>query len=250
MKKKRDNVLYAYEIHDPRAMTLIAAPVTRLWMDQTHGRFAYRCLPMIMANTSGWLIQNPSEFSLYWNGGAKKEDLMIKFANNCPDERIASHFGSGVLTFSLPYLFRTPKNINLWVKGPSNSPKDGIQALEGIVESDWSSATFTMNWKLTRPKHVVTFVKGEPICMIIPITRGLAESITPVQTPIATDQELKTSFSLWKHRRTEFLNQLANKDTETVQQGWQKDYFKGISPDGIIFENHQTQANLMEFKKL
>ena len=46
-----------------------------------------------------------------------------------------SHFGEAVLTFSLPYLFRTPRGVNLWVKGPSNWIKDGIQPLEGIVET-------------------------------------------------------------------------------------------------------------------
>src|SRR5579863_8910000 len=114
MKKAGDPTLYAYEIHDTKEMTLVTAPTTRNWMHETDGRFAYRCLPLIMANTSGWLIQNPFEFSLSWNGGSKKEDIKIKFANDRPDNRIASHFGSGVLTFSLPYLFRTPKNINLW----------------------------------------------------------------------------------------------------------------------------------------
>jgi Family of unknown function (DUF6065) len=43
-------------------------------------------------------------------------------------------------------VFRTPPGCNLYVRGPANSPKDGIAALEGIIETDWSEATFTMNW--------------------------------------------------------------------------------------------------------
>jgi len=45
---------------------------------------------------------------------------------------------------------RTPAGVNLWVKGPANMVKNGVQALEGMVETDWTAASLTMNWKLTR----------------------------------------------------------------------------------------------------
>jgi Family of unknown function (DUF6065) len=38
---------------------------------------------------------------------------------------------------------------NLYVRGASNFPKDGAYALDGIFETDWAVATFTMNCKLT-----------------------------------------------------------------------------------------------------
>ena len=37
------------------------------------------------------------------------------------------------------------------VQGPINRPKDGIAALPGIIETDWSPYSFTMNWMFTRP---------------------------------------------------------------------------------------------------
>ena len=36
------------------------------------------------------------------------------------------------------------------VTGPFNQPKDAIQPLTAIVETDWAPFTFTMNWKFTR----------------------------------------------------------------------------------------------------
>src|SRR5205807_231232 len=102
------------------------------------------------------------------------------------DDRIKSHFGAGVVTFTIPYLFRTPKGVNLWVKGPTNYFKDGAAPLEGVVETDWAVSSFTMNWKLTRPGLPVRFARGEPICMIVPVPRGLAEELDPHQAPIAT----------------------------------------------------------------
>jgi uncharacterized protein DUF6065 len=175
--------------------------------------------------------------------------LLTEFPGGNSDGRVVSHFGSGVLTFALPYLFRTPKNINLWVKGPSNSPKDGIQALEGIVESDWSVATFTMNWKLTRPNHLVSFDEGEPICMVVPVARGLGEGLVPVQTPLVVNQKLEAEYKLWQRKRAQFLRMLSDHDPSTVRQGWEKDYFKGISPSGKAFSDHQSQVNLRHFKK-
>jgi hypothetical protein len=113
-------------------MKLVPAPLERPWMDQTNQRFAYRCLPLNIANQAGWLLTCPCTFDLYWYGGDAKTDIEFRFLDP-PDPCVSSHFGYGVVTFSLPYLFRTPPGINLWVKGPSNAPKDGIQALEGVV---------------------------------------------------------------------------------------------------------------------
>ncbi len=34
-----------------------------------------------------------------------------------------------------------------------------------MVETDWTAASFTMNWKLTRVGQIVRFERGEPICI-------------------------------------------------------------------------------------
>jgi hypothetical protein len=164
------------------------------------------------------------------------------------DRWILSHFGSGVITFSLPYLFRTPRSVNLWCKGPANWIKDGIQPLEGIIETDWLASTFTMNWKLTRPNHLVFFEEGEPICMIVPVVRGLAESLDPVWAPIETNPELKRQFEQWRDSRDSFNKGLRTREPETVKRGWQRDYVKGELPDGSHAPEHQTRLQLKEFR--
>lgn len=164
-------------------------------MDQSRDRFAYRCLPLVIANQGGWIIRCPISFSVRWNGGPELADLKVRKLRNSQGQSdyIVSHFGGGVLTILLPYLFRTPRGINLWVKGPSNWIKDGIQPLEGVVETDWNESTFTMNWKLTRRNHTVHFEQVEPICVIVPIPRGLAESFDPVCQPLSTNPTLEKS---------------------------------------------------------
>lgn len=243
-----DRNFTAFQIYDVVHMHLAAAPLERAWMEATNQRFAYRCLPLNIANQHGWFLSCPCTFEVYWYGGDALSDLEIRF-DSMADHSVTSHFGYGVLTFSLPYLFRTPKNVNLWVKGPSNWPKDGIQALEGIVETDWASSTFTMNWKVTRPFEWIRFERGEPIAMLVPVPRGLLESLEPRIVPLSEDDEVNAKYQAWSVSRKEFLAGLSQRDPGTVQRGWQKEYFQGRS-GGATFEGHQTRLDLKEFRPL
>lgn len=237
----------AYEIEYGPDMQIRPTPVTRKWMDETDRRFAYRCLPLTIANQSGWWIPCPINFTAWWDGGETKNSLRLEFDRG--ETRILSHFGSGIVTFAIPYLFRTPEGINLWVKGPTNLIKDGAQALEGIIETDWASSTFTMNWKLTRPNNVVQFREGEPICMVVPVQRGLAESLNARQMPLHANPEVEAGYRAWSQSREYFMSALAAGDQTAVARGWQKDYFNAAGQSDDIADEHQTRLHLSEFKK-
>ena len=240
--------IIAYEIYEPTDMPLTPAPIARQWMNETQQRFAYRCLPLTLANQAGWVIGNPTGFTVYWNGGPRPDDVVLTFDNNRPEKRISGLFGHGVVTFNMPYLFRTPENINLWVKGPANAPKDGICALEGIVETDWTAASFTMNWKLTRANHVVRFEAGEPICMVVPIPRGLIDSLQPRKQPLDSNTEVAQAYRRWSADRDEFHRLVAAGDPNALERGWQKDYFQGRDPGSQRVEQHQTKLPVRPFE--
>src|SRR5438445_10865538 len=99
-------------------------------MDGTWGRTAYRCLPMVIANQSGWVILNRGLVTATWNGGRLSADCSIQ-APDCVKPPL-SHFGDGIITWRIPYLFRTPPGWNLLMRGPANLPKDGASSLEGV----------------------------------------------------------------------------------------------------------------------
>ncbi|MCZ2342700.1 MAG: DUF6065 family protein [Bacteroidales bacterium] len=238
--------LTAYQIYDHATIGLQSAPVERDWMEAAPQRFPYRCLPLNIANQNGWVLTNPVGFRVYWYGGALTSDLEVRF-DGPSDSAITSHFGSGVLTFSLPWVFRTPPGINLWVKGPANHIKDGIQPLEGVVETDWAMSTFTMNWKATRANEWISFAAGEPMCMIVPIPRGLTESLIPRIVPMKADPELHEQYREWERSRSGFLAGLKSLDQATVERGWQKDYFQGRTAAGDRFASHQTRLAVREF---
>jgi len=241
--------LLAYETEKPGEMTIEPAPVNRQWMDDSNQRFAYRCLPLVIANQSGWIIRCPVGFTARWNGGKRPQDLRFWFPRGRRETRILSHFGDGIITFTIPYLFRTSPGINLWVKGPSNWLKDGIQPLEGVVETDWNHATFTMNWKVTRPDTAIRFEKDDPICMIFPIARGYAEQLEPVVLPLADNEELLARYTNWRESRTKFNQMLRENNHEAVKQGWQRDYMLGIQKEGEQFREHQTRLHIRPFKR-
>src|SRR4051812_41456065 len=94
----------AYQLHSTTRQHLQPAPLERDWMDGANQRFPYRCLPLNIANQHGWFITCPCDFEVYWYGGGALQDLEIRFSGP-PDPGISSHFGYGVLTFSLSYLF-------------------------------------------------------------------------------------------------------------------------------------------------
>lgn len=240
--------IIAYQIYERVTVGIEPAPIDRAWMDSADQRHPYRCLPLNIANQNGWILTCPTEFEVFWYGGPAIADLEIRFLGPS-DPAISSHFGSGVLTFSVPYLFRTPPGINLWVKGPSNWPKDGIQPLEGIVETDWSTSTFTMNWKITRSFEWIRFSRGEPFAMLVPVPRGLVDNLVPSLELLSSHPELQQRYAEWDASRRGFLSGLKERDPAAIQQGWQKDYFQGKLPEGSTFAGHQTRLSVKPFSK-
>ena len=223
--------LICYQLSDV-APAIVPAVPERQWMDATPERFSYRCLPLTIANSMGWELLLPFAIRAEWNGGPELSDIEVTApGGETVDRFAASHFGSAVLTFQTRYLFRTEPGVALWVRGSPNRPKDGIAPLEGIVETDWLSFTFTMNWMFTRPGRV-EFAKDEPYCFISPVGYHALDNITPEIRPIASDPDLQAAYEDYKKRRLDFNEKLARNDEATLQQGWQKWYFRGQTPDG------------------
>ena len=119
----------AYRIVED-APTLRAAMRNREWMAETGERFAYRCLPLVIANTHGWELLCPFTIEAYWNGGNSRDSVEIR-AEQPYGGFVTSHFGNGVLRFHTGYIFQTDPEYSLFVSGPSNWPRDGVHALTG-----------------------------------------------------------------------------------------------------------------------
>jgi hypothetical protein len=222
----------AYCLHEGAArMPLVPAPARRSWMGETSWHAAYHCLPMVVANQAGWLIMNGHTFTVRWSGGDDLDALKIFYRSGAKPYPAVSVFGHGILTFQLPYLFRTPPGFDTLVRGPANWPRDGASPLEGLVETDWAPATFTMNWQITRPDHTISFNEDEPIAMVAPQPRGGLEQFRPALQTIDADPDLAAQYGAWAKSRREFIGvtRLAPPQSPRL---WQDDYRRGTSSDG------------------
>jgi hypothetical protein len=239
--------LTAYVI-DGHELRIRPATLERAWMDSSGERFAYRCLPLNIANAHGWEILCTAGFSAYWDGRPGIDAVHVDKGSSATAVA-TSHFGGGILTFHLPCLFRTDPGVDLFATGPINRPKDGIAALTGIIETDWSPYTFTMNWLFTRPNLVVRFEADEPFCHIFPVARGQLEAIAPTVCRLSENPDLERDYRLWETSRIDFNANLATPDSQAAQERWQKTYFRGFTPGGRPApEGHRSKLRLKPFK--
>jgi hypothetical protein len=242
--------LIAYHERGGADLPIVPATRGRDWIDlgARHGR---RCLPLAIANEAGWFVLNNRAFTVTWNGETSADGVTVEYDEDpAPRFRAHTQFGYGVVSFMIPYLFRTPDGYNLHVRGPANAPKDGIWPLEGIVETDWAVQTFTMNWKLTRPDHPVRFEGGEPVCMLVPQRRGELERFTPELRDFDSAPDVRAGNARFNERRHESLVRsfLAEHVPGLGHPGYEKHYMQGKEPDGQAAPEHQKKLVLAEFR--
>lgn len=234
-----DITVYCTNGHD---LLVRPAPSVREWMDETPEKYAYRCLPLNIANSFGWEVLCLAGFSVHWTGETGKDALIVEYDDPAHQPAI-SHFGSGILTFHVPALIRTKPGKSLYISGPVNRPKHGIEALSGIVETDWSDYGFTMNWRLTSLYTPVRFEKGEPFARFFPVDLGEMSNLTIRKTTIGEDTNLEQRHSNANSSRKDFLKQTQETRPERVSDQWQKTYYRGLQSDG-------TPAQQRHFSKL
>lgn len=243
--------LDAYSIHDV-APDFVPARSRREWMDEFTDRQPYRCLPLTMANATGWELLCPFDLDIEWNGGPNNEDVTII----SPDKSAfissfaTAHFRAGIITFHTGYVFRTPPGWAVWCMGPPNWPKDGIYALSGLVETDWLPFPFTMNWQMTR-KGKVSFKKGEPFCFFTLSEHIRLEQVAPKIKRLSSDVKLQHDYNNWTKSRSEFNAKLHAGDKEAVKSGWQRHYMRGEKSDGEVGSTeHLTKRRFKNPKDL
>ena len=214
--------------------TLRPAGRNRQWMDETPESFAYRCLPLAAANQHGWEVFTPTGVTAEWNGGDAPADVTVQLDDPLLMSKpgtAMTNFGSGILTFEMGFLLRTSPGWNIWVMGPVNAPKDGISALSGVIETDWSPYTFTMNWRFTRPGRI-RFEADEPIAHLFPVRRDLIEKVETEIRSIHSDPATFRQMETWRLSRGDFTQRLVSGDKDAAEEKWQKDYYRGFMPDG------------------
>lgn len=213
-------------------MAIRPASKERTWFDLFPDHFVYRCLPLVIANQAGLQLSMNFAFRVEWDGGPSPDSIKVTSRDPRASHYISGHFGNGVLTFSIPYVFRTPPGIGLVASGPANWPKIGAVALSGIIETAWSPYTFTMNWKMLEAGRAVAWDGGEPFCQLTPIDLNLIKEVQVDVKPLSADPELEQRHNAWAESRRKFNEERKTAPRTPGPSPWQKHYFQGKLPDG------------------
>ena len=129
-----------------------------------------------------------------------------------------------------------------------NLPKDGIQALTGLIETDWAPYTFTMNWRFTRAGVPIHFHRGEPFCFFFPVPRDLVEAVEPEFRAVSEEPAFKAAYETWQENRRKFNIDLNDPQSAARREKWQKIYYVGDMPDGTPgIGDHRIKLRLKEF---
>jgi hypothetical protein len=202
---------------------IVPLSLHRKWMNDTKKKFAYKCLPLNIANQYGWAVLSPADFSVSWYGGSGQEQVDVFSSDpELLDRVIVSHFGEATFTIQPDFIIQTPENYSLYIRGVPNEINSVIRPLDAIVETDWLPFTFSYNYKFAET-GVVDFKKNDPLFIFFPIERNSVENFKLRQVDIEESQDLYQDFLDYSNSRLGF-----NKDKNNG--GHQRFYQDGRGP--------------------
>lgn len=202
----------------------------------------YRCLPLSIGNTQGFVFSLPYGFDVIWNGGKSMQDISITYHKDFEPYRNLnfiypnSEFGHGVLTLHYPVILKTPPMVNLMTISPPNYPLPGMSPMTGVIESDNIRFGFTLNLKIDIPNTMIRVLPDSPLVGIIPIPRYFCDSF-----------ELKSAYDIFDKDVIEEEKAVIKEHTDKREKDNNsmdknsKDglYYKGMDVRGNKFKDHQ-----------
>jgi hypothetical protein len=198
----------------------------------------YKCLPLTSANTAGWTLYNPFEFTVQWKNGPLQENVIIE----CAQEKwVRSWFGFATFTIHPQFIVKTSPGINLWVRPVPNTYKPPILGLEGMVETDWLRASFTINYMIRMPLVKTTYKVGEPLVQFVPYPREFIEHFDPEIVEAGEEyEEVMAFYRQWQTMRKENIEQRGPADLH---------YMRGLDIDGTKRPEHKRAFKLSPFRR-
>lgn len=134
--------------------------IKRDWMDATYNKHAYQCLPLTVANVSGWELILEQEVVVQWDGGnTVPKVLKGEMYNN---RAVTQPSIIGIMSFTVGWAFNTEDGYSTWIGGSPNYFVDGAVPLTASIPSYWWPDEFNMNWKITKIGEPVIFPAGMP----------------------------------------------------------------------------------------
>lgn len=149
--------------------------IKRDWMDNTYNKHAYQCLPMTVANVSGWELILQQDVVVQWDGTNNPPKVLEGEFLNSRALVIPSIIG--IMSFATGWAFGTEEGYSTFISGSPNYFVDGAVPLSATIPSFWWPDEFNMNWKITKINEPVVFEKGMPFMYFTIVQNNLLESV-------------------------------------------------------------------------
>jgi len=244
-------VAYNNKHHDVNILNQLYTPLRNKIKRDWFIKHAYNCLPLVMANQHGFVLNSLYDFTVEWNGGDAQEDVKITFKDenehrkHAEIQRIEPHFGMGTFTIQTCYTLRTPKGVNLMTFNPPNLFIDGLCCMTAVIETDNLRRDFTFNTRVTTSDSIVRVSKGDPLGCIIPYPRHFIDKYEMVvATDCLTDEQIRNE------QRCATDHGIERSDYDINNKGANGHrYRNGEDVYGQKFEDHQTKLNNLNSAK-
>jgi len=196
--------------------------VKRDWMDETYNKHAYQCMPMTMANVSGWEIVLDEDLVVVWEGG---NSIVTVVSGGVQKERQVAHPSMiGIISLSTGWAINTEEGYTTSITGSPNYFIDGAVPLAATIPSSWWPDEVQMNWKITKVNQPVVFPAGAPYCFFTIQKEDLLKSVEFEVENLWDKQELMQS--RMKYSEVKMNNNIEKPWT------WTKGIKTGIDADG------------------
>jgi len=195
--------------------------------------FANRCLPLLMANQLGWDVVTKFGYVITALDNGTHITYHPKGGRGPRYGAPQNNFLNSLVTWPLPWNFETPEGWDLLLMPPANRflPR-GVTCLTGLIETDHTPATFTMNWRM-EPGTAITIEEGDVLATLVPYPTAQIEGWDFVE-----DEDTPEAYPHWVERRRESTDRM----NENFGR-WDKDYWNEAKRKKIKKGDHVVDEN-------
>jgi len=206
-------------------LNVVPAQRRRQWMNENP--HVYKCGPVTNCNSFGWDVLTVEDHVVEWNGGTKKDDLVVHEGSVTAH----SNFGHGVLSFNLGYTWHTPDGWSMYVTSIPNEPNETFTTISALIETDILKYPFFPSVTL-KTAGTYTIKRDTAICRLFPIRMSEAVECEP------SIEHEPPEFLEYRQWQTAERNKFKSEQgTFGTKKGWQKFYHERANYPVIRMKN-------------
>ena len=90
------------------------------------------------------------------------------------------------------------------------------------------------------------FEEDEPFCFFLPVRKDVLPNTEIHIHRLSDHAELEARHNQFRDARTAFMERIKAGDPDAIKEAWQRHYFVGRHPDGVLAPEHLNKLRLSE----